>query len=55
MGLIFLVVGLAMTAVSLGADSFGIGEGTAIGYKQSIGAIVGIGVAVTGLIQLFRK
>ena len=55
MGWIFLFVGLGITAVSLGADTIGVGEGTGIGYKQTIGAIVGIAVALTGLVQEFRK
>jgi hypothetical protein len=52
---IFLVVGVLIFLVSLAADAVGIGEGTGIGWKQIIGAVVGVVVAAVGMVQLRRK
>lgn len=43
-----IVAGIVITVVSLGADAIGVGEGTAIGYKQSIGAVAGVVIAIVG-------
>ena len=52
---IFLVVGIAIFLVSLLADTFGIGEGTGIGWKQITGSIVGLAIAVIGVVQMVKK
>jgi len=52
---VFLVVGVLLFLVSLTADAVGIGEGTGIGWKQILGAVVGVVVAASGMVQLRRK
>jgi hypothetical protein len=52
---IFLVIGIAVFFVSLMADAFGIGEGTAIGWKQITGFMVGLIVAAIGAVQMRKK
>jgi len=52
---IFLVVGVLIFLVSLAADAVGIGEGTGIGWKQIVGAVVGFVVAAVGMVQLRKK
>jgi len=53
--IIFLVVGVAIFFVSLTADAFGIGEGTAIGWKQITGFTVGLIIAGVGAVQMRKK
>ncbi len=50
-----VVLGLAVLVIFLGADALGIGEGTAIGWKQISGAVVGILIAGSGVLGLRRK
>ncbi len=52
---IFLVIGIAVFFVSLTADAFGIGEGTAIGWKQITGFMVGLIIAAIGAVQMRKK
>jgi hypothetical protein len=52
---IFLVIGIAVFFVSLTADAFGIGEGTAIGWKQITGFMVGLIIAGIGAVQMRKK
>ena len=52
---IFLVVGVVVFLVSLLADAFGIGEGTGIGWKQIVGAVVGVVIAAVGMVLLRKK
>jgi len=52
---ILLVIGVALFFVSLTADAFGIGEGTAIGWKQITGFTVGLIIAAIGAVQMRRK
>ena len=52
---IILAVGVLLFLVSLTADTIGIGEGTGIGWKQILGAVVGLVVAAVGIVQLRRK
>lgn len=52
---ILLVVGVLLFFVSLTADAFGIGEGTAIGWKQITGFIVGLIIAGVGAVQLRKN
>ena len=51
---ILIVVGIIVLLLSLLADPLGIGGYPGFGYKQVIGAIAGVVVAVIGLI-LRRK
>ncbi len=52
---IFLVIGIAVFFISLTADAFGIGEGTAIGWKQITGFMVGLIIAAIGAVQMRKK
>lgn len=49
-----LTFGVLLFLVSLTADSLGIGEGTGVGWKQITGAVVGLIMAATGMVQLRR-
>ena len=51
---VFLIVGLVVFLVSILADSVGIGEGTGIGWKQITGSIVGLVIAVIGIVQMVK-
>ncbi len=50
-----LVAGVLLFLVSLTADTVGIGEGTGIGWKQIVGAVIGVITAAVGMVQLRRK
>lgn len=52
---VVLVVGVLVFLVSLTADVTGIGEGGAIGWKQILGAVIGVVVAAIGMVQLRKK
>ncbi len=52
---VLLVIGVLVFLISLTADTTGFGEGTAIGWKQIAGAIVGVVIAAIGMVQLKRK
>lgn len=55
-GIVLLIVGIAIFALSLIADSIGIGHGHArFGYKQILGIIVGVIVTVVGSVLTLRK
>ena len=55
-GIALLVVGVIVLIVSLAADAIGIGGAVgAFGYKQIIGAVVGVVVAVVGFVLYSRK
>ena len=47
-GIVLIILGVGMMIVSLAADVIGIGNGTGIGWKQILGAVVGVLVAVGG-------
>ena len=49
---VLLAIGVLLFFVSLTADAFGIGEGTAIGWKQMAGVVVGLIIAGIGAAQL---
>ena len=49
-----LVAGVLLFLFSLTADATGIGEGTALGWKQITGAAIGIVIAAIGMIRLRR-
>ena len=48
MGLVLLILGVALAAVSLGADALGLGTGGGIGWKQWTGTAVGLLLGVIG-------
>ena len=55
-GVALLVVGVIVLIVSLAADAIGLGGAIgAFGYKQIIGAVVGVIVAVVGFVLYSRK
>jgi hypothetical protein len=47
-GIVLLIVGIVVTAVSLTADKIGIGRVPGFGYWQSLGSVVGAFVAAAG-------
>ena len=47
-GIMLVVLGVVVYIVSLAADVIGIGNGTGIGWKQILGAVIGLLVAVGG-------
>lgn len=56
MGALALVVGLALLAASLLADQIGLGAMPGVfGWKQMVGAVVGLGLAVVGGAMLARR
>ncbi|MBN1451487.1 MAG: hypothetical protein JW963_10770 [Anaerolineales bacterium] len=55
-GIALLAVGVIVLIVSLAADLIGFGGAAdAFGYKQIIGAVVGVIVAVVGFVLYSRK
>ena len=54
-GIICLIVGIIVLILSLIADPVGIGGAVGFGWKQIVGAIVGIIFGIVGLILSFRK
>jgi len=55
-GIALMALGVIALIVSLGADVIGIGGAVGVfGYKQIIGAIVGIILAVIGFVLYSRK
>lgn len=54
-GIALLAVGVIVLIVSLAADAIGIGGATGFGYKQIIGAAVGVIVAIIGFVLYSRK
>ena len=54
-GIALLVIGVVVVLGSLAADSIGIGAAPGFGYKQIIGSLAGIVIAVTGFILYSRK
>jgi hypothetical protein len=55
MGIVLLVIGLMVLALSLLADPIGIGGVSGIGPDQILGAVVGAIAAVVGLILTREK
>ena len=55
MGIALLAVGVIVLIVSLAADAVGLGEAGAFGYKQIIGVVAGVIVAVVGFVLYSRK
>jgi hypothetical protein len=54
-GIALLAVGVIVLIISLGADLIGIGGAAGFGYKQIIGAVVGVIVAVVGFVLYSRQ
>ena len=55
MGIVLIVVGVLLAIVSLTADLIGIGGGGGIGWKQLLGAAIGLIVAVGGAWLMLSK
>ena len=55
LGIVLIVAGVVVLLVSLAADVVGIGGAPGFGYKQIIGAIAGVIIAVVGLVYYTRK
>ena len=53
-GLALITAGVLLALVSLAADALGLGGHPGIGWKQILGIVAGIGVAVMGLGDLRR-
>jgi hypothetical protein len=54
-GIVLLVVGIIVLAVSLLADTMGIGRSDSFGYYQIGGVVVGVVVAAVGLYMAFKN
>jgi asparagine N-glycosylation enzyme membrane subunit Stt3 len=55
-GIALIVIGVLALAVSLLADYIGLGSGVAIiGWKQLLGAGLGLVVAIVGIVLALRK
>jgi len=55
LGIILIILGVLLAVVSLAADSLGLGNGMGIGWKQILGAVIGVLVAVGGIWWSWRK
>jgi hypothetical protein len=51
-GVLLLLVGIVLLAVSAGADALGVGGAAGFGWKQIVGVLVGAALAVFGLTKL---
>ena len=49
LGIIIIILGLLLAIVSLAADALGIGGAPGIGWKQILGTVVGVLIAVGGV------
>ncbi len=54
-GVILLVLGIIVLILSLSADLIGAGAAPGFGYRQIIGAVVGIIAAIVGLFMMRKK
>lgn len=54
-GIVLLAVGAVLLIGSLAADAIGIGGAPGFGYKQIIGTIVGVLMAVGGFVLYSKK
>ena len=48
-GLVMLVFGVLLFLVALAADPLGIGSAPGLGWKQIVGAVVGVVLAAAGM------
>jgi hypothetical protein len=49
LGILFIILGLLLAAISLSADLLGIGNGAGFGWKQILGTVVGVLIALGGI------
>jgi hypothetical protein len=49
-GIVALIIGIVIFVAALGADAIGVGGGSAIGWKQILGAVVGVAIGVVGMV-----
>jgi hypothetical protein len=54
-GILMIVLGVALLAVSLLADSLGLGGATGFGWKQILGSVVGAVATIAGLVIVLKK
>ncbi len=54
-GIVLLVVGIVILVLSLLADPIGLGAGQGFGYKQIVGAVIGVIVTIVGLVLTRKK
>lgn len=54
-GVVFIILGVVVMVVSLTADVTGLGEGTVIGWKQILGTVVGVIIALDGVWLALNK
>ena len=54
-GIILIIVGLVLAALSLTADLIGLGEGSGLGYKQIAGLVFGVAGIIAGVVFIVRK
>jgi hypothetical protein len=55
LGIILLVGGIIVAAISATADWIGLGEVLVFGYKQIIGTVAGVIAFVAGLVLTLRQ
>ena len=48
LGMVLIFIGAVAAIVSLGADALGLGNGLGIGWKQIVGALVGVLILAVG-------
>ncbi len=53
-GLVLIATGALLALVAVAADALGLGGHPSFGWKQILGTLVGVGVAVMGLLDLRR-
>jgi len=49
LGILFIILGLLLAAISLSADLLGIGNEAGFGRKQILGTVVGVLIALGGI------
>ena len=54
-GILLIILGVVVLIVSLAADVIGIGNGTGLGWKQIVGAVVGFLIAIGGVWLVISK
>ena len=52
---ILLVIGVLLFLVSLTADFIGLGPSPGLGWKQILGAVVGVVIAAVGMMRMRRQ